>query len=848
MAATYDSLRALSRQTMKKLLDVQEWRKFLAFASRSFKLPFPAQVLAYAQRPDAAALMKSSDWEAVYGRPVKKGCHGVPVPEGRGKKLVYYYDIADTRETDESRPVPLWHVRPENQKGIGKALESYLGKLEDASGFAETLLAAARKTVACTLDDRLDDLAAHSPGSLLEELDSDNLLAAYRTMIENSVGYMLLSRCGLDPSPHFIDEDFYGLLDFGMALPDLRAIALALGYVKDLLTDEMFVGPQRVDFMRKVREGFRGDIYLTAARYLLEDEKDAGLWERILLGTQCVKTEELLFAMSVLPDFAQAERALRPQLSVLLGSGRTVPAIGNMRLFAWLIAHAAPHVKTLRGKDTALFRAICALPASNVKPGSKPYIVLESHGYTPLEIACLNMQAALAPESKLGPDSLVTEKIVVGLFQTALGQPVPLPEEVYPALEWLFRKYSRFRIKCYGCGTLADALKEGARIQEPATFAWFTKLAGIGHPALDGFDILDSKWDSLAGSMDQDKYKGLFERDLHSGLSPEDLTARITRYDQLTGGDYKTACTGEAYSSCFSLLVNNGLVDLWACFQESLDSEGNVKSPDAMGNIRRYLKGISTAQAYRFYEKFFSEYGMPGLKRFWNWEHRDFKESLYRPNYSYYSRSESLHLKRDFLDIDGHRQLLDWLQDYCFCYEPEKYAGLVSEILRDGFAPELLSPAEQRELFDLAISRVQVPDYVVRELKSRYLTEQEQQADRAAIAARKQEAEERKKREELQAMRDRYTSAENWQGVLKFLESYRNYHSKQPLACRIAREGLPSRLAAGQLEHEELTALLAVYALLLKNNAIEWPDVQEQIQKLKEDFEHDNDSAMCPAC
>ena len=49
----------------------------------------------------------------------------------------------------------------------------------------------------------------------------------------------------------------------------------------------------------------------------------------------------------------------------------------------------------------------------------------------------------------------------------------------------------------------------------------------------------------------------------------------------------------------------------------------------------------------------------------------------------------------------------------------------------------------------LAISRVQVPDYVVRELKSRYLTEQEQQADRAAIAARKQEAEERKKREEL---------------------------------------------------------------------------------------------------
>ena len=108
-------------QTMKKLLDVQEWRKFLAFASRSFKLPFPAQVpairkdhpapapngdacphgtdchaeeiglerggvpLQRVERPDAAALMKSSDWEAVYGRPVKKGCHGVPVPSHKEK-------------------------------------------------------------------------------------------------------------------------------------------------------------------------------------------------------------------------------------------------------------------------------------------------------------------------------------------------------------------------------------------------------------------------------------------------------------------------------------------------------------------------------------------------------------------------------------------------------------------------------------------------------------------------------------------------------------------------------------------------------------------------------------------
>lgn len=85
--------------------------------------------------------MKSSEWDA-FGRPVKKGSRGIPVPDGKGKRLKYYYDILDIKETDKSKPVPLWRVRPEHQ----------------------------------------------------EE--------------------MPLSRCGVDPAPHLLDEDFRGLLDF----------------------------------------------------------------------------------------------------------------------------------------------------------------------------------------------------------------------------------------------------------------------------------------------------------------------------------------------------------------------------------------------------------------------------------------------------------------------------------------------------------------------------------------------------------------------------------------------------------------------------------------------------------
>lgn len=634
---------------------------------------------------------------------------------------------------------------------------------------------------------------------------------------------------------------------FGMSLPDLRAIALALGYTRDLLTDEMFVGSQREDFLRKARQQTEGDVYLTAARYLLADEKDAALWERKLLNRQYTKTEELLFAMSVLPDFAQAERGLRPQMSVLLGTGRTMPAIGNMRLFDWLITRAMPHIKTLRGRDTALLRALCALPSSYVKPESKPYGVLESHGYTALEIACMNTRAALTLDGGLGAESLVTEKIVVGLFRTALSQSSPLPEEVYTALEDLFRKYRRFHIKCYGCESLADALKEDVRIQEPTTFAWFAELAGIDHPALDGFDILDPKWDSLASLLEPEKYKDLFEWSLHGDTSAEDLKAQVARYDQLTGGSYLSVCVEEKYSATFRLMVDKGLVDLWQCFQGCLHSEGNVQNPDTVDNISRYLRGLQTVQAYRFYEKFFQEYGVAGLERFFGWEHKRLKESLIHDVGSHYSRSETLHLQRDFLDEAAHRQLLDWLQDYFFFYDPEKYPGLVVSILQDEFAPSLFSPAEQRALFDLAISRMQLHGYVVQALKSKYLTEEEQRADQAALAAKEQATAQRKQLEELQSLQDEYASAEKIGDVLKYLQNYRYFRDKQALACRIVSEGLPRRLDTA-LAQEEKAALLCVYALLLNHGTMAWAEIQEQIRKIKEDCENDNDNEVRPAC
>ena len=52
---------------------------------------------------------------------------------------------------------------------------------------------------------------------------------------------------------------------FGMSIQDFRAIALALGYTRDMADDSMFIGPQRRNFLRQLMSKAKdGDVYANA--------------------------------------------------------------------------------------------------------------------------------------------------------------------------------------------------------------------------------------------------------------------------------------------------------------------------------------------------------------------------------------------------------------------------------------------------------------------------------------------------------------------------------------------------------------------------------------------------------
>ena len=53
------------------------WQSFLKTAGRNFRLRFDEQLLIYAQRPDATAVLEIERWNGTFGRWVNRGAKGI---------------------------------------------------------------------------------------------------------------------------------------------------------------------------------------------------------------------------------------------------------------------------------------------------------------------------------------------------------------------------------------------------------------------------------------------------------------------------------------------------------------------------------------------------------------------------------------------------------------------------------------------------------------------------------------------------------------------------------------------------------------------------------------------------
>jgi len=217
MATKYQHITGLYETAIRNISKPDEWTSFLRSACRNYRCRFDEQVLIHAQRPDATAVLEIEKWNRKFGRWVNRGARGIAVFDGEpGAKtrLKHYFDISDTHGGEYARPVPVWSMKPEYEADIIETLENAFGELAEKETLAEALLAAAKNAVDDNLPDYLEQLNDCREDSFLEELDDLNLEVMTKNALFTSVGYMLLTRCGIDGENFFDVGDFQDIYNF----------------------------------------------------------------------------------------------------------------------------------------------------------------------------------------------------------------------------------------------------------------------------------------------------------------------------------------------------------------------------------------------------------------------------------------------------------------------------------------------------------------------------------------------------------------------------------------------------------------------------------------------------------
>ena len=240
MSSKYERMTDLYFQALNEILEPENWSRFLTTACRNFRLSFHEQVMLYAQKPDATAVLPiegHNGWNRRFGRWVNRGAKGIAMFDGQ-YGVRYFFDIADTHESAKAKTVPIWDVHQEDVDAVTEALETRFGSLNVGAPLGAALISAAANAVEDHFRNYLAALLECKTESNLDVLDAESVEAMFRPLLQNSVGYMLLVRCGVDPELYFQAEDFRYIGGFN-TLQTLNALGTAVSDISAMCLSEI---------------------------------------------------------------------------------------------------------------------------------------------------------------------------------------------------------------------------------------------------------------------------------------------------------------------------------------------------------------------------------------------------------------------------------------------------------------------------------------------------------------------------------------------------------------------------------------------------------------------------------
>lgn len=170
MASKYQLISAVYEEVSRQVAgDKEAWRGFLKTAGFNFKLRFDEQLLIYAQRPDATAVLEIEKWNDRFHRWVNKGAKGIAVFDDRvngPQRLKHYFDISDTHEGRMTIEVLIWNMDLRYETEVIETLEVVYGELTEKDSLTQAVLCAAENGAEDNFDAYFEVLAGARKNSL----------------------------------------------------------------------------------------------------------------------------------------------------------------------------------------------------------------------------------------------------------------------------------------------------------------------------------------------------------------------------------------------------------------------------------------------------------------------------------------------------------------------------------------------------------------------------------------------------------------------------------------------------------------------------------------------------------
>lgn len=215
----------------------EQWTAFLTTAARLYKYPYAEQLMIFTQRPDATACAEYDLWNNRMNRYVKRGSKGIALLDMRGgePKLRYVFDVSDTGERRNSRPVQLWKMEREHEEPIIAALDKAFGVSEGAGPLEDHIMEAAEHLAQDYWEEHKKQIGDIVADSYLEGYDEFNIGVSFKRAAATSTAYTVFTRTVGSADDYFEHEDFLDIFDF-----NTQAASNVLGTAVSEMSSQIF--------------------------------------------------------------------------------------------------------------------------------------------------------------------------------------------------------------------------------------------------------------------------------------------------------------------------------------------------------------------------------------------------------------------------------------------------------------------------------------------------------------------------------------------------------------------------------------------------------------------------------